>query len=77
MDSLLATSPQSVTGHHLSARFKGEGFDEQERCNDSAAISFSGFKEQIPDVIEKSNRLAAEGSVTYGSEDDPIMKLFR
>ena len=84
MDSLLSIFPLSVTGHHLSPRFNGAPFIEQrvkkEQNNDGVeetSISFSEFEEQIADVIEESNRLVAEGSVTYGSKDDPIMKLFQ
>ena len=73
MDSWLGTSPQSVAGQH----FRGTEFHEKDQIAETASISLSEFIELLPGVIEESRRLVGKGAVTYGSEDDPITKLYQ
>lgn len=74
MDSLLATSPQSVTGRHFpAARFT----ERKPRTKETGPISLTQLQELLPGAIEESRRLVAEGSVGYGSEEDPITKLYQ
>ena len=80
MDSLFSTSPKSVAESHLSSRLKASRACQQPRENDSIkdeSISLADFVRQIPDAIESSKRLVSGGSVRYGSDNDPITKLFQ